>query len=181
MNMRPLTTPLAAVLVLLSTACADTSRDAADTTFAAADSAAMADTGFASTPLGEPIPQDGSFLDPNSASREQLVAAGLPGHVADAVVGGRPFENMLAVDRALRSHVPDSAARSDVYTKLWIPIDVNTASGEEIMLIPGVGRRMRREFEEYRPYDNMARFRREMGKYVDEQEVARLERYVTIR
>ena len=33
----------------------------------------------------------------------------------------------------------------------------------------------------YRPYAAMAQFRREMGKYVDEQEVVRMERYVEIR
>jgi hypothetical protein len=49
------------------------------------------------------------------------------------------------------------------------------------MLIPGVGEQMQHEFEEYRPYDNIARFRREIGKYVDDAEVARLERYVAIR
>ena len=37
------------------------------------------------------------------------------------------------------------------------------------------------EFEEYRPYASMDQFRREIGKYVDEDEVARLERYVEIR
>jgi hypothetical protein len=36
------------------------------------------------------------------------------------------------------------------------------------------------EFEEYRPYVNMAQFEREIGKYVDENEVARLARYVYI-
>jgi hypothetical protein len=36
------------------------------------------------------------------------------------------------------------------------------------------------EFKEYRPYKAMAQFRREIGKYVDDKEVARLERYVTI-
>ena len=39
---------------------------------------------------------------------------------------------------------------------------------------------MRHEFEEYRPYRAIEQFRREMGKYVDPAEVARLERYVTI-
>jgi hypothetical protein len=39
---------------------------------------------------------------------------------------------------------------------------------------------MLREFKEYRPYENMEKFRREIGKYVDSKEVARLERYVTI-
>jgi hypothetical protein len=40
---------------------------------------------------------------------------------------------------------------------------------------------MQHEFEEYRPYRAMEQFRREIGKYVDQAEVARLERYVTIR
>jgi hypothetical protein len=39
---------------------------------------------------------------------------------------------------------------------------------------------MLREFKEYRPYKTMEQFRREIGKYVDEKEVARLERYVTL-
>jgi len=47
-------------------------------------------------------------------------------------------------------------------------------------LIPGVGGRMAHEFEEYRPYSNIEQFRREIGKYVDEAEVARLEQYVTL-
>ena len=44
----------------------------------------------------------------------------------------------------------------------------------------GVGDRMAHEFEEYRPYVAMAQFRREIGKYVDDGEVARLERFVTV-
>ena len=40
---------------------------------------------------------------------------------------------------------------------------------------------MAHEFEEYRPYTSMEQFRREIGKYVNEDEVARLERYVEIR
>ena len=40
---------------------------------------------------------------------------------------------------------------------------------------------MLHEFKEYRPYGGMEQFRREIGKYVDADEVARLERYMTIR
>jgi hypothetical protein len=39
---------------------------------------------------------------------------------------------------------------------------------------------MLHEFKEYRPYKAIEQFRREIGKYVDKREVARLERYVTI-
>ncbi|MDH3441696.1 MAG: hypothetical protein OEM63_13135, partial [Gammaproteobacteria bacterium] len=58
--------------------------------------------------------------------------------------------------------------------------NLNTAYEIDILLIPGVGGRMAHEFEEYRPYSDMQQFRREMGKYVDEEEVARLEQYVTL-
>ncbi len=39
---------------------------------------------------------------------------------------------------------------------------------------------MLHEFKEYRPYKDLAQFRREVGKYVDDTELARLERFVTL-
>ena len=61
-------------------------------------------------------------------------------------------------------------------------LNLNTATGDEFKAaVPGLGDRMVHEFEEYRPYRNIEQFRREIGKYVDQAEVARLERYVTIR
>ena len=69
-------------------------------------------------------------------------------------------------------------ARLEQY--VFIPINLNTASDEEILSIPGVGKRMLREFKEYRPYKNLEQFRKEIGKYVSKKEVARLERYVTV-
>jgi len=88
---------------------------------------------------------------------------------------------MIAVDKALAKSIPSADTRKTVYAKVWRPIDLNTAKGEEILLIPGIGKRMEHEFEEYRPYKSIDQFRREIGKYVDKTEVARLEQYVTIR
>ena len=39
---------------------------------------------------------------------------------------------------------------------------------------------MLHEFMEYRPYHSMEQFRREIGKYVDDQELSRLARYVEL-
>jgi len=61
-----------------------------------------------------------------------------------------------------------------------VPINLNTASDADIQTIPGLGPRMLREFKEYRPYKAIEVFRREIGKYVSKEEVARLERYVTV-
>ncbi|MGI9076229.1 MAG: hypothetical protein ACR2G6_02725 [Gemmatimonadaceae bacterium] len=121
------------------------------------------------------------MLDPGGASREELLA--LPGtdsFAADALIAARPFDNMISVDRVLAKHMSEPE-RAAVYARLWKPLDLNTAKGEEILLIPGIGAKMKHEFEEYRPYRRIQQFRREMGKYVDKAEVARLERYVTIR
>jgi DNA uptake protein ComE-like DNA-binding protein len=73
----------------------------------------------------------------------------------------------------------EEVAHLEQYT--FIPIDLNSASDSAILSIPGVGDRMLHEFKEYRPYPNIEKFRREIGKYVNEKEVARFERYVTIK
>ncbi len=60
------------------------------------------------------------------------------------------------------------------------PFNLNTATSEEFATIPGVGDRMVHEFEEYRPYTSIQQFRREIGKYVDEEQVAAYEPYVFV-
>jgi DNA uptake protein ComE-like DNA-binding protein len=174
-----------AALPLLLAACGRPADRAADSTVvrdtaAPSVAAAPATPATIDTAAGETT-QGSALLDPNTATRQQLMAAGLADHVADAIIAGRPYENMLAVNKILVAHVPDSTARVRVYEHVWKPIDLNTATGDEILLIPGVGRRMRHEFEEYRPYTAIEQFRREIGKYVNKDEVARLERYVTIK
>ncbi len=167
--------PFTLVLAVSILACGDAARDGDQAMDTTASGAAETTASAGSTE------SSGAFLDPNTATREQLLALpGMDSAAAAAVVQGRPYANMTAVDRALGSHLTE-AERDSVYTRLWRPIDLNSASDEEILLIPGVGPRMQHEFEEYRPYNSIERFRREIGKYVDSAEVARLERYVTIR
>ena len=171
-------TLLAALLLATLGACSsgDDARGA-DSAAVTTDSAA---TAAAPAPAAN-APGAGAFLSPDSASREQLLTVpGMTAALADSLVAHRPYANMTAVDRVLAAGLSESQ-RDTVYTRLWKPLDLNSATGEEITLIPGVGARMRHEFEEYRPYRNIEQFRREIGKYVDKDEVARLERYVTIK
>ena len=46
-------------------------------------------------------------------------------------------------------------------------LNLNTATAEQFAAIPGVGDRMTHEFEEYRPWTSVGQFRREIGKYID--------------
>ena len=91
----------------------------------------------------------------------------------------RPYTSVAQFRREIGKYVSDEeVAAYENY--VFVPVNLNTASKEEILAIPGVGDRMLHEFEEYRPYENIEKFRREIGKYVDDDELARLERYVTL-
>lgn len=125
-------------------------------------------------------PSNQALLNPDVATEQQLL--GVP-HMTPAIVktlvGKRPFKTMIEVNAILSASLTRDQL-TQVYGRLFKPLNLNTAAEAEILLIPGVGARMAHEFEEYRPYQNIAQFRREIGKYVNEQEVARLERYVTL-
>ncbi|WP_138431082.1 hypothetical protein [Fodinibius saliphilus] len=59
-------------------------------------------------------------------------------------------------------------------------LNINTASEEAFRKIPDVGDKMVHEFEEYRPYVSIRQFRKEIGKYVDEEQVAAYEEYIFV-
>lgn len=127
----------------------------------------------------EQAPVHEGLLDPNVADPDQLAALGLSADAIAALVQDRPYEDMLEVDETL-GELMDADAREALYAQMFLRLDLNAASEEEIMLIPGVGNRMAHEFDEYRPYSEIIEFRREIGKYVNDEEVARLEQYVRI-
>ena len=99
--------------------------------------------------------------------------------LAGVVVDNRPYVTIGELNDLLGADLGENQLE-ELYDKLFVPINLNDAKRSDILLIPGVGSRMAHEFEEYRPYSNMEQFRREIGKYVDDDEVARLEQYVTL-
>jgi DNA uptake protein ComE-like DNA-binding protein len=116
----------------------------------------------------------------NAASREEiLLIPGVGNRMLREFLEYRPYAALAVFHREIDKYVDDAElARLEQY--VFVPLDLNKASDADLMTIPGLGNRMLREFKEYRPYDGIERFRREIGKYVSKEEVARLERYVTI-
>jgi predicted DNA-binding helix-hairpin-helix protein len=121
------------------------------------------------------------LVDPNVATEAQLLA--VP-HMNAAVVkdlmAARPFKNIVELNTWLLGKGLTQAQLGESYMKMFIHVNLNLSPREEILLIPRAGNRMAREFDEYKPYSGYAQFRREIGKYVNEQEVAHLEQYTFI-
>jgi DNA uptake protein ComE-like DNA-binding protein len=122
-----------------------------------------------------------TIVDPNVAGEADL--AKLPhmnAGIAKALVDRRPFLSMTALDEFLRGQGLTKPQLTELYGRMFVHINLNTATNEEIQLIPNMGPRMLREFLEYRPYKSLAVFHREIDKYVDDTELARLEQYVFV-
>jgi DNA uptake protein ComE-like DNA-binding protein len=137
--------------------------------------------GLAASPARAQVGKSVTIVDPNVAGEAEL--AKLPNMnaaIAKSLVGRRPFLSMTALDQFLTGQGLTRAQLADTYGRMFIHINLNTASADEIMLIPGMGKRMLGEFLEYRPYKALAQFHREIDKYVDDAELARLEQYVFV-
>lgn len=173
MNRLIIAAPLFALVAACSNSAEAPAADAtAEATTAAATPAAPA-TATATTAATAAV------LDPNTATADQLAAiAGMTPAAAAAIVAGRPYADPTAFTAKLRETLP--AAADTVATRVFVPVNLNTASEDAIKQIPGMTPKMVHEFLEYRPYENMAEFDREIGKYVDQAEVARLRSYVTL-
>ena len=131
-------------------------------------------------PLPAQVGRQQAMTEPNVADEKELMKLPhLNAALVKAILERRPFANMLELHKFLSQSL-DGKQLSELYAKMFIQLNLNTASREEIMLIPGMGNRMVREFLEYRPYTAIAQFRKEIGKYVDDKEVARLEQYVFV-
>jgi DNA uptake protein ComE-like DNA-binding protein len=121
-----------------------------------------------------------ALINANTATEAQI--ASVPGlaPLAPSIIAKRPYANPTALDAVLADGKIAPDQRKLIYTRFWAPLNLNTASMEDIMLIPGMSPRMANEFREYRPYKAIGQFRHEIGKYVPKEEVARLEQYVFV-
>ena len=159
---------------LTITGCSQGDEDAAEPT-AEAEAEASADPA-----AGDATAEAGAVLDANTATAAQLGGAnGVSPELAEAIVSGRPYATVADLSAKLRETLSEEESAAVLGT-VFVPVNLNSASEDEIKLIPGMTERMVHEFLEYRPYEDMAEFDREIGKYVDEAEVARFRRYVTL-
>ena len=113
--------------------------------------------------VGKPL----GVMDINTMSESDLgVLPNLTPAIAKALVATRPFLSITELHAFLLGQGLTAEQAAAVYPKAFVHINLNTATPEEIILVPGAGRRMVREFPEYRPWKSWAQFDKEIGKYV---------------
>ena len=117
----------------------------------------------------------------NTATREEiLLVPGAGTRMAREFAEYRPWKTWAQFDKEIGKYV-GADATNKLKQYCFIPLDLNTATDEDILSIPGAGNRMAREFKEYRPWKTKAQFDKEISKYVGDKETARLWRFVTIQ
>lgn len=120
-------------------------------------------------------------VDANTASEADLAKMPrMTPAIAKALVGVRPFKSITELNTFLIGQGLTQDQAMEFYQKAFVHINLNTATPEEILLVPGAGKRMVREFAEYRPWKSWAQFDKEIGKYVGADGAAKLAQYCFI-
>lgn len=100
-------------------------------------------------------------------------ATSSPATAATSVV---PAATTALPETAAVTSQPDATAATAT-----AKLNLNTVTEDQLMsTIPNFSARMVREFMEYRPYISIQQFRKEIGKYVDAEQVATYEQYVYV-
>jgi len=121
------------------------------------------------------------LVDPNVAAENEIAALPhMTPTIAKALIDKRPFMSVTELNAFLLGQKLTPQQAEDFYRKAFVHVNLNTGTRDEILLIPGAGTRMAREFMEYRPWKTWTQFDKEIGKYVGQQETDRLKQYVFI-
>jgi len=127
----------------------------------------------------------GAFIHVNleTGTREEILLIPNAGtRMAREFAEYRPWVSWAQFDKEIGKYVNNDQVVVDKLKQyVFIPVNLNTATDEDILSIPGAGRQMVREFKEYRPWTSKAQFDKEISKYVGQKSTDRLWRFVVIK
>jgi len=120
-------------------------------------------------------------LDANKATEPELLKAPhmtLP--IVKGLIAARNFNSIIDLNTYLLGAGLTQAQAMEFYKSAFVHVNLNTGTRAEILLVPGAGNQMAREFAEYRPWTSWAQFDKEISKYVGQEATDRLKQYVFI-
>jgi DNA uptake protein ComE-like DNA-binding protein len=148
---------------------------------AALTAAALAACGGGTTPISTQPSASAATSAAPAATAAPVTAATSAAPAATGATGATAAPAATAATGAAPNatavtNQPDATAATAA-----AKLNLNTVTEDQLMsTIPGFSARMVREFMEYRPYISIQQFRKEIGKYVDADQVATYEQYVYV-
>jgi DNA uptake protein ComE-like DNA-binding protein len=138
--------------------------------------------GFLAAPAAQAqVGKSLGVVDANTITEADLAKLpNLTPAIAKGLVEQRPFLSIVDLNKHLLDAGLKQEQANELYTKIFIHVNLNTGTREEILLIPNAGTRMVREFNEYRPWTSFAQFDKEISKYVGQEATDKLKQYVFI-
>lgn len=142
---------------------------------------AAAVLGLAATTASAQVGKSLGVADANAVAVSELATyPHMTPAIAKELASKRPFVSIKDLNAFLLSQGLTQAQANEFYGKAFVHINLNTATSEEILLVPNAGKRMAHEFDEYRPWRSYAQFAKEIGKYVGADATAKLAQYTFI-
>jgi DNA uptake protein ComE-like DNA-binding protein len=124
--------------------------------------------------------QTATRVNVNTATEQELATIpGIGPKIVKELLEYRPYTSKEQFETELGKYLSaDELAALEQNITLGLA-DLNTATKEELMAVPGIGDKIASEIADYRPYTSWAQFEAELGKYLSPDEVKALEFLVT--
>lgn len=121
------------------------------------------------------------LVEPNVAADSTIAALpGLNADIATALRAARPILSAVALDSILASKALGKPARTTLYARMFVHVDINRGTDAEFMLIPGMDAKKLAAIKGKRPYADFAAYTAEMTKAANAAEADRIEQYLFV-
>jgi hypothetical protein len=121
------------------------------------------------------------LVEPNvTADSTLLKLPGMNPAAVEALTGAKPLLSIVTVDSILASQGMSGAQRGELYTKMFVHVDLNRGTDAEFLLIPGMDAARLKAIKAGRPWKSFEQFRADFGKGMNAADVARVEQYLFI-
>ena len=134
-----------------------------------------------SSVAGAQLGRQQGLVEPNVAPDSLILA--LP-HVTPELLDGlkksRPILSAVVLDSIAAASSLDKAQRTTLYGRMFVHVDLNRGTDDELILIPGMTQASVDAIKAGRPWKSFEQFHTGLGKTVSHADLGRIEQYLFI-